>query len=130
MPSAPASAPAREVLSQHHNREQADEADGDDGALNDTTGDIAQGERLTLPPYDGPQHDRGADVGDNQEDLEVRAQPDARLGAVTEDVVGVVEHRVVEEQCCNRGDEREDEQHAHDSRALLLLRRRDWLTSS
>jgi hypothetical protein len=51
---------------------------------------------------------------------------DARVGAVTEDVVGLVQDRVVEDQRGDGGDEGQDEQHAHDPRALLLLRRRHW----
>ena len=51
-------------------------------------------------------------------------QLDAGIGPATEDVVGVVEDRVVQEQPCDRGDEGQGEQHAEDACAWLLLRRR------
>jgi hypothetical protein len=125
MLSEPASAPVPAKSSpQRHDREQADQADDDDDGLDDTTGDVAERERLALPLDDGPQHDGGSDVRDGEEDLAERAQLDARVGPVAEDVIGVVEDRVVEEQPCNRGDEGQGEQHAEDACALLLLGRR------
>ena len=36
----------REVLPQRQDREEADDADGDEGALDDTGGDVAERERL------------------------------------------------------------------------------------
>jgi hypothetical protein len=36
--------------------------DDDDDGLDDTTGDVAERERLALPLDDRPQHDGGADV--------------------------------------------------------------------
>ena len=65
----------------------------------------------------------GADVGDGEEDLAERAQSDTRVSPVAEDVVGVIEDRVVEEPPCDRGDEGQGEQHAEDAGALLLLGR-------
>jgi hypothetical protein len=76
------------------------------------------------------QHDRGADDGDGEEDLAECAQPDARVGPVTEDVVGVVEDWAVEDQPCDRGDEGQGEQHTEDACALLVLPRRRWHTGS
>jgi hypothetical protein len=59
-----------EVLPQRQDRKEADDADGDEGAFNETSCDIAERERFVLPLEDGEQHDGGADVGDDEEDLE------------------------------------------------------------
>src|SRR5829696_8650265 len=85
-----------EVLPQGHDRQEADDADGDEGAIDETSGDIAQRERFALPLEDREQGDGGADVRDD-EDLEERAQGRAPGGAGTDDVVGVVQHRRVED---------------------------------
>src|SRR5688572_11630739 len=125
MVSEPASAPAPAKSSRNVTTDsQADQADDDDDGLDDTTGNVAERKRLALPLDDGPQHDGGADVGDGEEDLAERAQLDTRVGPVTEDVVGVVQDRVIEEQPCDRGDEGQSEQHAEDACASLLLWRR------
>ena len=42
-----------QVFAQGHDREEADEADADDGGLHDTAGDIAKGEPFVLPLEDG-----------------------------------------------------------------------------
>jgi hypothetical protein len=76
----------------------------------------AIGDALALPLEDGKQHDRGPDPGDRKQDLEERAQLDAGVGAGTEHVVGVVEHRVVQQQRRDGRDEGEDEEHAGDTR--------------
>jgi hypothetical protein len=46
---------ASDVLPQRHERKEADGADGDEGAFNDTGGDIAEGEVLVLPFEDRKQ---------------------------------------------------------------------------
>lgn len=46
---------ASDVLPQRHDRKEADGADGDEGAFNDTGGDIAEGEVLVLPFEDRKQ---------------------------------------------------------------------------
>ena len=71
------SAPAPAKSSRHvRDRQQADQADDDDDGLDDTTGDVAERERLALAPDDGPRRDRGADVGNDEEDP--RARPVGR----------------------------------------------------
>jgi hypothetical protein len=105
-----------EVLPQGHDRQEADDADGDEGAIDETSGDIAQRERFALPLEDREQGDGGADVRDD-EDLEERAQGRAPGGAGTDDVVGVVQHRRVEDgRRRDRGDEGDDEERAGDER--------------
>lgn len=46
---------ASDVLPQRHDRKEADDADGDEGAFNDTGDDIAEGEVLVLPFEDRKQ---------------------------------------------------------------------------
>lgn len=46
---------ASDVLPQRHDRKEADDADGDEGAFNDTGDDIAEGEILVLPFEDRKQ---------------------------------------------------------------------------
>jgi hypothetical protein len=71
------------------------------------------GSRFALPLEDREEHDGGADVGDDEEDLEQRARGHARVGAGTDDVVGVVEHWGVEqERCWDSGDVGDKEQDA------------------
>ena len=102
-----------DVGPQRQDREEADDADGDEGALDEPGGDVAEGERFVLPLEDGEQHHGGADVGDDEQDLEERAQGNAPIGAGPQDEVGVVQHRVVEhERRWDRGEEGDDEQHA------------------
>ena len=64
-------------------------------------------------------HHRGGDARDGEEDLQERAELNARVGAGAEDEVGVVEQRVVEQQ---RGDGR-DEGEAHHTAAMRAVRR-------
>ena len=59
---------------------------------------MAEREALALSPEDREHHDRRADVGDHQEDLKQSAQRDARIVPRPEDVVRVVQDRVVERQ--------------------------------
>jgi hypothetical protein len=56
-----------------------------------------------------PKHDGGANVGDDQKDLEQRAQGHARVRAGAEDVVSVVQHRALEKQ--RRWDRRDKSDH-------------------
>ena len=85
-------------LSARHDREEADDADRDEGGFDDAGGDVAEGEGLVLPFEDREQHDGAADVGDDEQDLEKRAQGHAGVGARADDVVGVVQYRGVEKE--------------------------------
>lgn len=55
MPARIGDACASDVLPQRHDRKEADDADGDEGAFNDTGDDIAEGEVLVLPFEDRKQ---------------------------------------------------------------------------
>jgi hypothetical protein len=87
---------ARCLLAQRHDRKEAEEADGDEDAFNDTSGDVSKGEDFVLPPDDRKQHDGGADVGDDEEQLQERSPQHAGVSAGTNDEVGIVQHRGVE----------------------------------
>jgi hypothetical protein len=65
---------------------------------------------------DRKQRQRGADVGDDQKQLAQRAELNARVSAGADDVLRVVEHRVVEDVPGDGGDERDEEQHTRDER--------------
>lgn len=41
---------ARQVLAQGHDRQEAEDADHDDGRLKDTSGDVSKGDAFVLPP--------------------------------------------------------------------------------
>ena len=84
------------LLAQRHDRKEAEDADGDEGAFDDTSRDVAKGEDFVHPLDDGIEHDGGADVGDDEDQLQERAQGHAVVGAATDDVAGIVQHRDVE----------------------------------
>ena len=64
--SEPASALHR-VLPQRDDRKDAEDADQDEGALNETSDHVAEGDGLVLPLEQREQHDGAADVGDDEE---------------------------------------------------------------
>src|SRR5919106_2702989 len=97
-------------------REDIDDADGDKRVLGQTGCHVPEGERFVLPPEDREQPEGGADVGDDEEELEEGAQGYLRVRPGTDDVVGVVQYRAVEKSSRDRGDKSEDEQDADDER--------------
>src|ERR687894_255697 len=104
------------LLAQHHDRKEAEDANGYEDGFHDTSRDKAEGEDFVYPLGDGPQHDGRADVGDDEDQLQERAKGHARVGAGTDDVVGVGQNRGVEKKRCgDRGDIRDQEQYARNS---------------
>jgi hypothetical protein len=104
------------LLAQRHDRKEAEDADCDEGAFNETSRDKAESEDFVHPLEDRPQHDGGADVRDDEDQLQERAQPHAVVSAGTDDVARVVQHRGLEDKRCgDRGDVRNQEQHARNS---------------
>jgi hypothetical protein len=90
-------------------------------------GDVAEREGFAVSPEDREHHDRRADVADHQEDLEERAERDAGVVAGAEDVVGVAEHRVVENERGGDGREkRRGHEPAGETSGPSLLRRLLW----
>ena len=76
---------ARSLLPQRHERKEAEYADGDEGAFNETSRDIAESDAFVLPLEDGKQRDGGADVRDDEDQLQERSQAHAGVcGAGTD----------------------------------------------
>jgi hypothetical protein len=86
---------ARSLLPQCHDSKEAEEAHGDEDAFDDTSRDIAQSEDFVNPLEDGIEHDGGADVRNDEDQLQERSREHAVVGAATEDVARVVHHRDV-----------------------------------
>ena len=105
-------------MPQRHDREEAEQADSDEGALHEASGDVAEGQGFVLPLEQREQHDGTADVGDDEEQFEERPHEHPRVGSGTGDVVGITQDRSVGEGPGDRGYEREDEQHSNDERGL------------
>jgi hypothetical protein len=101
---------AQSVLSQCYDCKDAQDADQDKGALNETSGDVTEGEAFVLPLEEREQHHGAADVGDDKEQLEERTKEHAGVGARTVDVVGIAQDTSVRELSCNRGDGRASSQ--------------------
>ena len=73
----------------------------------------AEGEDFVLPLEDREQRQGGADVGDDEEQLQEGSQQHAGVGASTGDVAGVLENGGVEHEVCgDRGDVGDEEEHA------------------
>jgi hypothetical protein len=88
------------LLAQGHDRKEAQDTHGDEDAFDDTGSDLSEGEDFVDSLEDGPQHDGGADVGDDEDQLQERAKGHASVGACTYDVAGIVHHRGVEDKRC------------------------------
>src|SRR5829696_503181 len=106
----------RSLLAQGHDRKEAKEAHGDEDALHDPSRDVAEDEDFVLPLEDRIKHDGGANVGDDEDQLQESAKGHAGVGAGTQDVAGVAQHGGVEnEQRGDRGDKRDQIQNAKNS---------------
>jgi hypothetical protein len=100
------------------NREDADE---DERALEEAGRHVPECELLALSLDDREDHDGGTDVRDDEQQLQQRAEEDPVVLPGTRDVAnGVVEHRLVEQQSGYRRDERDEVEHAEDSRSFLV----------
>src|ERR671920_1567518 len=88
------------LLAQHHDRKEAEDANGYEDGFHDTSRDKAEGEDFVYPLGDGPQHDGAADVGDDEDQLQESAKGHAVVsGATSQDVARVVQQRAVEKNC-------------------------------
>jgi hypothetical protein len=78
---------------------------------------MAESKNFALPPEDREQNDGGADVRDDQNQLQERSEEDAVVGAGTGDVAGgIVENRLKQIKRWDRGDEGDEEQHPRNQR--------------
>ncbi|WSV80421.1 hypothetical protein OHA42_19670 [Nocardia sp. NBC_01009] len=57
-----------------------------------------------MPCQDGIQRDRGSDDGDNKDELGEPAHQHATVGARADDVVRIVQDRLVQRKSCHGGD--------------------------
>ena len=64
--------------------------------LDDAHGHVAERQAFALAPEDGVQCDRGADAGDEGDDLAQRPQIDAQVASGADDELVVIEHLVVQ----------------------------------
>ena len=84
---------------------------------------VADRQLLELPPHDRHDHDRGADVRDDEQQLQQSAEQDPLVVPCTGDVADrIVEHRLVQQQRRDRRDERDEVEHAEPTRPLLIQR--------
>ena len=60
---------SRQVVPQHHDGQDADDAGDDDGGFQETAADIPESDAFVLPLDDRIQRDRGADNGDRKDHL-------------------------------------------------------------
>ena len=118
---------ARGLLPQRHDRQHAEDADGDEDALDDTRRDPAEGGDFAHPLEDREQHDGAADIRDDEEQLQVRPPGHARVSPGADDVARVAHHGgVVVQERGDRGEIRDQEEYARDERQLSL-RSAGWL---
>ena len=104
---------ASQVLPQGHDRKEADDAHGDDGGFKDTNADVAKGDCFVLLLEDRKQRDGSADTGEGRNHLEERPPEHAGVSAGADELVGVGQHRGVEDKRCgDRGDDGNDEEYA------------------
>ena len=109
-------------LAQGHDRKEAEDANGYEDAFHDTSRDKAKSEDFVHPLEDWIEHNGGADVGDDEEQLQERSREHAVVGAATEDVARVVHHRdVVKNKWGDRGGKRDHEQYARNSCERLRI---------
>jgi hypothetical protein len=110
---------ASDVPPQRHDRKEANDPGSDEGAFDNTGGDIAQGEALVLPLENREQHDGRSDVGDNEDHFEERPEGDAAVSARADDVIDVIQHRAVEkERRWDRSEKSDQEKRACNKRKL------------
>ena len=82
------------------------DADEEEDAFHDASRDVPEREDLVLPLEERDQHNRGADVRDDQDQLQDRPEVDAVVGTASGDVaLGIVENGLKELKRWDRGDE-------------------------
>ena len=111
-------APRQSPLTQRDDRENAEDADQDEGAFDDASGDVSECDGFVLSLQQREEHHCASDVADDEEQLEERTYEHAGVSTGTGDVVGIAQDRSVRELSDDRSDKGEDEQHAHDERGL------------
>ena len=115
----------RGVLAQAHDPEHEDDPGGEEDALDDPGGDVADGEDLALPPRDRVEDDGRSDVREDEKKLQEGPQVNLVVLPATSDVRGrVVKNGLEESQRRDRRHERDEEQHTEDTRSPLICAHR------
>ena len=113
---------AGKIVPQAHDSEHEDDPHRDEGALDDSRTDVADGEGLVLPPRDWIEDDGRSDVRDDEQEFEECPQVDLVVLPAASDVPnGIVENGLEERERGDRRDERDDEQHAEDPAVPLVV---------
>src|SRR5215211_8110161 len=110
-----------EILAQGHDRHQAHDADQNENRLHRARGDVPEGDAFADPLHDGENDHGGGDASDGQQDLKQGTNGYEDVLAAADNVVGVVQDRVVEKEGRDR-DECAKEPGTHDPRGSLLSR--------
>jgi hypothetical protein len=106
------------------------DADEEEDAFHDASRDVAEREDLVLPLEERDQHDRRADVRDDQDQFHERAEVDAVVGTVAGDVpLRIVENGLKEHQRRDRGDEGNEVQGSNKQRKSFSVGSRRLLSS-
>jgi hypothetical protein len=111
----------RNLVPQRDDPEHRDDADENERAFEQSCRHVADRELFVEPPHDRDDHDRGADVRDDEQQFQQRAEQHPLVVPGTRDEGdGVVEHGDVEQRRRDGRGERDEVEHAEDSRALLI----------
>ena len=109
------------LVPQRDDAEHAEDADEDERALDQPRRHVADRQLLVLASDDRDDHDRGADVRDDEQQLKQSAEQDLLVVPGTGDVRHrMSEHRLVKQQRWDRRDERDEVEHAEPTRPLLI----------
>lgn len=75
----------------------------DEDALDDSSGDVADGQEFVLSPHDRVEHDGRSDVREDEKEVQEGSEVDLAVLPATRDVAGrIVENRLEESQRCDR----------------------------
>jgi hypothetical protein len=108
-------------MPQRHNCKDGEDADGDEDALHDPRGDGADGHDLVLPLDDRENHNRGADVRDDEDQFQEHPEVDAVVRTGSGDVARrIVENRLKQKKRCDQGREGDQVQHPKPQRNRSL----------
>ena len=114
---------ARRLLLQRGDPEHRDDADEDERGLEDPRRHVADRQLLELPPHDRDDHDRGADVREDEQQLQQRAEVDlVDVPGARDEGHRMTKRRLVEQQRRDRRGERDEVEHAEPPRPLLIKR--------
>src|SRR5215210_8252285 len=108
-------------MPQRYDCKDGKDADRDEDGLHDASSDVADGHDLVLPLDDRENDNRGADVRDDEDQFQQRAEVDAVVRTGSCDVaLRIVKDRLIEEKRRDRGREGDQVQHPKPQRNRSL----------